>query len=143
MATRVVVDRRRDIALVFFLCSVGGMFFGLRSDSVLETTTSWVAIGSVLVAAVVGIGIWRASEWARWTGGIIGVLRAVGLAALPVMAWTGSSSERLSTRTTAIVFSSCFVVFWAAIAFYLLKPSTKRLFAHIRSARKSARPATS
>jgi hypothetical protein len=140
MADKVLFDRRRDIACVFFLFSIGGFWWNLGSDPVSPKEPLWLNVLFSSLLLIVGIGIWRATEWARWGGGLVGLIEAVqfGWMLVSVLAH-GSTASSAHFALLAVV--GFFALWWAAIAFYLLKPSTKRLFAHVRDARSAGQQA--
>jgi len=140
MSTRAVVDRRRDIALLFLLFAVGGAWFSLRPPDALSGVPLWRRLALPAVFAVLAIGIWRASWWARWAAGILSIVEA-GICLVGVVSYVLRHDDRWGAPlVAALVMAFFFVLFFASIAAYLLRPSTGKLFAQIRGARAHAVP---
>jgi len=140
VASKVLVDRRRDIACVFFLFSLGGFWWNLGSDQAFLKETLWLNVLQSSVLLILGVGIWRATERTRLGGGLVGLVEAVQsswMLASVIAHGSGASS----THFALLAVLGFFTIWWAAITFYLLKPSTKRLFAHVRNARSGGQHA--
>jgi hypothetical protein len=142
MTTRVVADRRRDIACVFMLVSACGFWFGLKPGSSSAMSAMGPVWWSILFSSVLGIlavGIWRAAEWARMVSGGISVVLAVRYVVGFVQMVRGTDH----VGAGAYAFVVFFALWWGAIGYYLLGPSTKHLFAHVRATRADTGAATS
>jgi hypothetical protein len=140
MPAKVVIDRRRDIALLFLVCAVGGAWFSLDPPHALSGVPLWRGMALPVVFAAFGVGIWRASEWARWASGILSILEAGGCLVSSV-SYVLKHGDRGSGPLLGIaVMAFFFVLFFASIAVYLLRPTTGKLFAQIREARARAVP---
>ena len=140
MPTKLVIDRRRDLALLFLLVAVGGAWFSLQPPNALPGITLWRRLALPAVFLVLGMGIWRASEWARWAAGIFSIVKA-GTCLVGGVSYVWSHGEKESGPLLAVlVLAFFFVLFFASIAVYLLRPTTGKLFAQIRESRAGAVP---
>jgi len=131
----VVVDRRRDIGLVVLICAVAGLGWTLRSKSEASGTMFWLSLAYSGVLVATSFGIWRASEWARWVGGLASISGTIRLLLSFRPMLSGSTSGHPGAKMIAYGMAFGMVLFWTAIAFYLLRPSTGKLFAQVRAAR--------
>lgn len=139
MAPTVLVDRRQDIALVFLLCSAGTIFLTLWGRGEFAGTPAWLPALLAAGMIVVSVGLWRAAEWARWTAGLLSAIATIqhGLALAALLVDTQTVRE--STMAIVLAFALAMALFWAAIAVYLLRPSTRRMFAKIRATHAATR----
>ena|SRR5258706_8980977 len=138
MPIKAVVDRRRDIALVLLLAAAGLIWSWSHPSSVLSGSPPWLGISLTVVLIALSVGMWRASEWARWGCGLLSILSSVRLLLILPNALT-TDVRGTSSGTTVLIVTLFFALFWAAIAFYCLRPTTGKLFAQIRAARARAR----
>jgi hypothetical protein len=139
MPVKEVADRRRDLALLFLLFAVGGTWFSLRPPDALAGVPLWRGLALPAVFLVLGVGIWRASEWARWAAGILSIVEA-GACLVSVVFYLSRHGDLASgPLLAALVMAFFFVLFFGSIAVYLLRPTTGKLFAQIREARTRAR----
>jgi multisubunit Na+/H+ antiporter MnhG subunit len=138
MRIKEVVDRRRDLALLFLLFAVGGAWFSLHPRDALAGVPLWRGLALPAVFLVLGIGIWRASEWARWAAGILSIVEAGGCLLSIVFYVSRHGDLGSGPLLAALVMAFFFVLFFGSIAVYLLRPTTGRLFAQIREARARA-----
>ncbi len=139
MVPKPLHDRRRDIAFVFFLFSIGGFWWSLGSDQAFPKEPLWMNVFLSSLLLMIGVGIWRATEWARWGGGLVGLVEAVQYGWMLVAVLAHGSTASAHFALLALV--GFFALWWAAIAFYLLTPSTTRLCAHVRDARSGGQRA--
>ena len=105
---------------------LGGLFLT-------DTPVRVVAIVTGVGLIVVAVGIVRAAEWARWSGGIASLLLAVGALAEPYL----MRAEGEEARSPKYLF----VILALSSGVYLLSPSTQRSFRDARENRARARDA--
>ena len=141
MPVKAVADRRRDIALVFLLVAAGSIWFSFQPTGVLSSSPSWFGISMTAILIALSLGMWRASEWARWGCGSVSVLASVRVLLMFVPYTLRADVRGTSSGTTALILTLLFALFWGAMAFYCLRPTTGKLFAQIREARARAHAA--
>jgi len=139
MSIKTVVDRRRDIALVLLIAAAGSIWSWFHPSSVLPSSPSWLGISFTVVLITLSAGMWRAREWARWGCGIMSILGSARLLLMFLPLVLKTDVRGTSSGTTALIMVLFFSLFWAAVAFYCLRPTTGKLFAQIREARARAR----
>lgn len=130
-----VVDRRRDIALVFSLSAAGSIWFWFHPSSVLFRGPGWFSILLTAILIALTAGMWRASEWSRWGCGLVSVLSSMRLFLMFVSNMVNLNASGTSYGIAPLILTLLLALFWAAIAFYCLRPTTGKLFAQIREAR--------
>jgi hypothetical protein len=139
VSIKTVVDRRRDIALVLLIAAAGSIWSWFHPTSVLPGSHPWFGISMTVVLIALSVGMWRASEWARWGCGLLSILSSVRLLLMFLSLVLKADVRGTSSGTTALIMVLFFSLFWAAVAFYCLRPTTGKLFAQIREARARAR----
>jgi hypothetical protein len=135
MVTLKVADRRRDIAIVLLIPVAAGVWDYFHPSSVLPSNPAWLDIAFAVALVAISLGIWKAWEWARWACGLVGILSCANLID---SFWAMVSRGDLRGSSSALVplgMMLFFALFWAAVAFYCLRPSTGKLFAHVRASR--------
>ena len=142
VAPKYAVDRRRDIAFVLLLLTIGGAWFSYKDGARLPEPGAWLNLLWTVLSLVLCVGIYRASEWARRLTAIVAILQAGRtIWGIGAALFAGTTHGRSSLWALFIFVALVFVVFWVAIAIYLLRSSTRALFAHVRAARAGTHPA--
>lgn len=115
------------IGLQAVVLAVGGALYD--TDAVVR---AGMFVGAIVLLAV-AIGIARAAEWARWTGGIASLLLAVYALAMPFL---GRAPGEEAGRPKYF-----FVFIGLTTGIYLLLPSTREAFRKARDNRELVRAA--
>jgi hypothetical protein len=114
----------RWVAGLFALFRFPGLWLPSNGD------ITWLdaVYGFVLVA--ISVGLWRAQQWARWAAAVVSTLSSIW--SILVLVHAQREGPPLSPTTFLVGF---FALFWAAIALYLLLPSTGVRFSELHAAR--------
>lgn len=104
---------------------------GALSESGMGTRAAAFAGAAILIAAAIGIA--RAAEWARWTGGIASLILGVVSLALPFL--TRAAGEEAESP------KYLFIVIALVTGAYLLSPSARGSFRDAREMRDRLRAA--
>ena len=128
---KVLGDHRKDIALLLLLLAAAGIWSSFQSVS--TKGPGWLELGVAAMFVAIGVGLWRAFEWARWACGWMACLVSLrclfGIVELVQL----DQDQKASLEIVVCVCLLGFAVFWAAIAFICLRPATGQLFARIRA----------
>jgi hypothetical protein len=126
---------RRYIALYFVLTALACVWRSLQHGWILGDEHPWVSRSVALIALALAFGVWRASEWARLAGGVlVGLSSARWFWSLGSMTLAVMHGE-LQTDTFGWILELVISSLQAAIAVYLLWPSTSESFAAVRARR--------
>ena len=126
---------------MFFLCAAGCLWLSFRAGGALPDEPRWLAMLETAVLLILGIGILRAAEWARIVSGWLAIVFTARLSIEFVMHLVRRPDEP-SLRIESFAVVLVLALLWAVMATYLLRSSTRLLFAHIRAG-SGRRPAPS
>ena len=126
---------RRGIA--FLLLLQAALLAAPYIDPAQPGNPRWQPVCLSLLAVMLSIGVWRASEWARCACATVALFLAVSYLMFAITLSTAGRSPPGSTWVDHIPAMALFLLLaglWGVIGFYCLRPSTRQAFAQAREA---------